>query len=48
MSAAPSDPRDGRRDPAPITPARILVWVVVGGIGVFLVVSGVLGIIAKG
>jgi hypothetical protein len=30
------------------TPARITTWLVVGGIGVFLLVSGIVGIIAKG
>lgn len=32
----------------PITPARITTWLVVGGIGLFLVISGITGIIAKG
>lgn len=27
---------------------RIAIWVVVGGIGLYLVVSGIVGIIAKG
>lgn len=31
-----------------ISPARITVWIAVGGIGVFLLVSGIVGIIAKG
>ncbi len=31
-----------------ITPARILVWIVVGGIGLYLVISGIVGILAKG
>ena len=46
-------------DPPPLPPAsppgrprlstrRIVVWVLVGGIGVFLFVSGVLGILEKG
>lgn len=43
----PSRPGD-RRPASPITPARITLWLVVGGIGVFLVVSGILGIVAKG
>jgi hypothetical protein len=34
--------------PPRITPPRIATWVVVGGIGVFLLVSGIVGIIAKG
>jgi hypothetical protein len=40
------DPRSG--PPKPITPGRITTWLVVGGIGVFLVISGITGIIAKG
>jgi hypothetical protein len=31
-----------------ISPARIMVWIAVAGIGVFLLVSGIVGIIAKG
>jgi hypothetical protein len=31
-----------------ITPTRILVWIVVGGIGLYLVISGIVGILAKG
>ena len=30
------------------TPVRVTTWIVVGGIGVFLLVSGIIGIIAKG
>lgn len=39
------------REPGPgphISTARIMIWIVVGGIGVFLLVSGIVGIIAKG
>ncbi|MGN6501605.1 MAG: hypothetical protein ACTHKX_01725 [Pseudolysinimonas sp.] len=32
----------------PLTPLRLTIGLVVGAIGVYLVVSGVLGIIAKG
>ena len=38
--AAPDKPR--------LTPLRLTIWLVVGAVGVYLVVSGVLGIIAKG
>jgi len=31
-----------------ITPTRILLWVVVGGIGLWLVITGIVGIVAKG
>lgn len=37
-----------RREKPQISPARITVWIAVGGIGVFLLVSGIVGIIAKG
>jgi len=28
--------------------ARIAIWVIVGGIGAYLLISGIIGIIAKG
>lgn len=31
-----------------ITPTRVIVWVLVGGLGVYLVSAGALGIITKG
>ena len=31
-----------------LTATRIVIWVVVAGIAVFLIVSGIVGIIAKG
>lgn len=31
-----------------ITPTRVTTWVVVAGIAVFLIVSGITGIIVKG
>ncbi|HWH97623.1 MAG TPA: hypothetical protein VNS80_04585 [Pseudolysinimonas sp.] len=31
-----------------LSPARIAVWIVVSAVGVFLLVSGIVGIIAKG
>jgi hypothetical protein len=34
--------------PKAITPLRIAIWILVGAIGVFLLVSGILGILAKG
>jgi hypothetical protein len=36
---------DNRQRP---TATRIAIWVIVGAVGIYLVVSGVLGIIAKG
>jgi hypothetical protein len=40
-----SDPDGSKKK---ISTARITVWIVVGGIGLYLIISGVLGIIAKG
>jgi hypothetical protein len=40
----PSEPARGPR----ITPTRVAIWIVVGGIGVFLLASGIIGMIAKG
>ncbi|GAB3135901.1 hypothetical protein [Marisediminicola antarctica] len=37
-----------KKDPNKITSARIWIWVIVGGIGLYLVVSGVLGGLAGG
>jgi hypothetical protein len=31
-----------------ITPTRILLWIVVGGIGIVLVITGIVGIVTKG
>ena len=39
--------KTGGRDPRP-SPARITTWIAVGGIGLFLLISGIVGIIAKG
>lgn len=39
---------ENQRDGSSITTGRIIVWIIVAGIGVFLVATGVAGIIAKG
>ena len=36
------------QDPKKPSTNRIMVWIVVAGVGVYLVVTGVMGIIAKG
>ena len=36
------------RDPKKPSTNRIIIWIVVGGIGLYLVVSGVIGIVAAG
>ncbi|HUG51069.1 MAG TPA: hypothetical protein VLZ78_08740 [Terrimesophilobacter sp.] len=40
-----SDPDDNRKK---IATGRIVIWIVVGGIGLYLIVSGLIGIITKG
>ena len=40
-------PGDDKKKPE-ISFARIAIWVIVGGIGLYLVLSGVIGIIIKG
>ena len=40
-------PGDEKKKPA-ISFSRIAIWVVVGGVGLYLVITGVVGIIAKG
>jgi len=37
-----------KKDPRKITSARIWIWVIVGGIGLYLVVSGVVGALNAG
>lgn len=39
----PDDP-----DPKKPSPARVGVWLVVGGIGVYLLASGIIGIVTSG
>lgn len=36
------------KDPRKPSTNRIIIWVVVGGIGAYLLVSGVIGIVAAG
>jgi hypothetical protein len=44
-----SSPRSGRRaDREPPSFNRIAVWILVAAVGVYLVISGVIGIVAKG
>ena len=49
MTESPSPgPADRPGSRPPITPGRITTWIVVGGIAIFLIVSGITGIVAKG
>ncbi len=45
-----SDPKRPQmpKDRGKITSTRIVVWIVVAGVGVYLVITGIIGIIAKG
>ena len=45
MSLPPSKKPDGKK---PISWQRIAVWVAVGGVGLYLVITGLAGVIAKG
>ena len=40
-------PQDDKKK-QPITMARIAIWVIVGGVGLYLVISGLVGVIVKG
>lgn len=46
--SSPRGSGDGPRSTPPLTPGRLTTWIVVGGIAVFLIVSGITGIVAKG
>jgi hypothetical protein len=48
MSLPPLPPSDKKPDPSIPSWRRVAIWVIVGGIGLYLVISGVIGIIAKG
>ena len=48
MSLPALPPSDEKPDPRIPSWRRIVIWVIVGGVGLYLVISGVLGIIAKG
>ena len=44
----PIKPDKPAKKPGEISVARIAIWVIVGGIGLYLIISGVVGIIVKG
>ena len=48
MSEKPVLPPPGPNPRPRLTLLRVVVWVVVGGVGLFRLVSGLLGIVAKG
>jgi hypothetical protein len=46
MSLPPEPPRKG--DKPKLATTRIVVWIAVAGVGLYLVISGIVGILAKG
>ena len=44
----PKLPGEENKKKGEISFARIAIWVIVGGVGLYLVISGVVGIIVKG
>ncbi len=48
MSEKPSLPLPAPNPRPRLTLLRVVIWVAVGAVGLFLLVSGLLGIIAKG
>ena len=48
MSLPALPPSKKPDDPRVPTWRRVAIWVIVGGIGLYLVITGVVGIIAKG
>ena len=41
-------PGEDKKKKGEISTRRIVIWLVVSGVGLYLVISGVVGIIAKG
>ena len=41
-------PGEDEKKKGEISMGRIAIWVIVGGVGLYLVISGVVGIIVKG
>ena len=44
MSYLPKEPRDPNKP----SPTRIALWVIVAGVGLFMVASGIVGVITNG
>ena len=41
-------PGDAERKKREISPMRLAIWLIAGGFGAYLLISGLMGIIAKG
>lgn len=48
MSYLPDDELRDKNTPKPPSMNRIAIWVIVGGVGAYLVLTGVIGILTKG
>jgi len=48
MSMNPPDPIKPDKPKNEISFARIVIWIVVGGVGLYLVISGLVGVLVKG
>ena len=46
MTLPPEPPRKG--DKPRLTATRVVIWVAVAAVGLYLVISGIVGILAKG
>ncbi|MFC5502917.1 hypothetical protein ACFPJ4_11765 [Lysinimonas soli] len=46
MSTPPEPSSNG--DKPKLSPTRVVIWIVVAGIAIYLIASGIVGIIAKG
>lgn len=46
MSTPPELPDDPKKPR--LTTTRVVIWIAVAGIGLYLVISGIVGILAKG
>ena len=48
MRYLPDDELRDPNKPKPPSMARIVIWVVMGGVGAYLVISGIIGIVSGG
>ncbi|WP_191621819.1 hypothetical protein [Microbacterium caowuchunii] len=49
LGGGPGDPTGGPGDgPKKPSPARVGVWLVVGAVGVYMLASGIIGIVSNG
>lgn len=46
MTIPPQDPKD--KDPKKLSATRVALWVLVGGFGLYYVISGIVGVLQHG